>query len=94
MKHPATDQDMYEMWHGQKMLQTAPGLQGVQLLPFTFASYDTKAGKMAFFDPKRKDDFVSISGSKMRKFAREGKNPPDGFMDPEGWSILVDFYKR
>jgi 3'-phosphoadenosine 5'-phosphosulfate synthase len=94
MKHPATDQDMYEMWHGQKMLQTSPGLQGVQLLPFTFASYDTKAGKMAFFDPKRKDEFVSISGSKMRKFAREGKSPPDGFMDPEGWSILVDFYKR
>ena len=29
------------------------------LLPFHFASYDKVAGKMAFFDPKRKDDFVS-----------------------------------
>jgi len=93
MKHPGTNEDLYEMWHGQKMLQTSPGLQKMKLLPFTFASYDTKAGKMAFFDPKRKEDFVSISGSKMRKLAREGKTPPDGFMDPEGWEILVKFYQ-
>lgn len=93
MKHPATDQDLYHMWHGQRMLQSAPGLQSMQLLPFTFAAYDQKAGKMAFFDPARKEDFLSISGSKMRKLAREGKTPPDGFMDPEGWSILVKYYQ-
>lgn len=93
MKHPGTGEDIYHMWHGSKMLQQTPALQQMKLLPFTFASYDTKAGKMAFFDPKRKDDFVSISGSKMRKLAKEGKNPPDGFMDPEGWSILVKYYK-
>jgi len=93
MKHPATDEDMYHMWHGTTMLEQSPGMQQVQLLPFTFASYDQKAGKMAFFDPKRKEDFVSISGSKMRKLAREGKSPPSGFMDPEGWSILVKYYQ-
>jgi 3'-phosphoadenosine 5'-phosphosulfate synthase len=93
MKHPAKDEDMYHMWHGTTMLEQSPGLQQVQLLPFTFASYDQKAGKMAFFDPKRKEDFVSISGSKMRKLAREGKSPPSGFMDPEGWSILVKYYQ-
>lgn len=93
MKHPSVDQDLYHMWHGQRMLQAAPGLQGMQLLPFTFAAYDEKAGKMAFFDPARKADFVSISGTKMRKLAREGKTPPDGFMDPEGWSILVQHYQ-
>jgi len=93
MKHPAKDEDIYEMWHGQKMLMSAPGLQKMQLLPFTFASYDTKASKMAFFDRKRKEDFISISGSKMRKMAREGKTPPAGFMDPEGWQILAKFYQ-
>mmetsp|Transcript_87914 Transcript_87914/g.226650 ORF Transcript_87914/g.226650 Transcript_87914/m.226650 type:complete len:667 (+) Transcript_87914:82-2082(+) len=93
MKHPGTNEDIYEMWHGQKMLQMSPGLQKMQLLPFTFASYDKKAGKMAFFDPKRKEDFVSISGSKMRKLAREGETPPAGFMDPEGWQILVRYYQ-
>jgi len=93
MKHPGTNEDIYHMWHGQTMLQMAPGLQKMQLLPFTFAAYDQKAGKMAFFDPKRKEDFVSISGSKMRKLAREGQAPPAGFMDPEGWSILVSYYQ-
>ena len=48
---------------------------------------------MAFFDPARKDDFVSISGTKMRGMARDGKTPPDGFMDPEGWQVLVKFYQ-
>jgi len=93
MKHPTKDKDIYEMWHGQKMLQLNPGLQKMQLLPFTFASYDTKAQSMAFFDPKRKEDFISISGTKMRKLAREGQQPPVGFMDPEGWEILVKFYQ-
>jgi len=93
MKHPGTNEDIYEMWHGQKMLQMSPGLARMQLLPFTFASYDTKAGKMAFFDPKRKADFVSISGSKMRKLAAAGETPPSGFMDPEGWGILVKYYQ-
>merc|ERR1712078_501468 len=93
MKHPGTNEDIYEMWHGQKMLQMAPGLQKMKLLPFTFASYDTKAQAMAFFDPKRKEDFISISGTKMRKLAREGQEPPKGFMDPEGWEILVKFYQ-
>jgi len=49
--------------------------------------------KMAFFDPKRKSDFVSISGTKMRKMAREGEVPPPGFMDPDGWKVLVQFYQ-
>jgi len=93
MKHPGTGEDIYHMWHGQSMLQLSPGLHKMKLLPFTFASYDTKSGQMAFFDPKRKEDFVSISGSKMRKLAREGKTPPPGFMDPEGWQILADYYQ-
>merc|ERR1712007_365903 len=40
-----------------------------------------------------KSDFVSISGTKMRKMAREGEVPPPGFMDPDGWKVLVQFYQ-
>lgn len=29
------------------------------------AAYDKPAGKMAFFDPSRKDDFLFISGTKV-----------------------------
>merc|ERR1712096_383361 len=101
MKHPTKNalqpslgDDLYHMWHGQTMLTLNPTIsKQVQLLPFHFASYDTKAKQMAFFDPKRKEDFVSISGTKMRKMAREGTVPPVGFMDPDGWKVLVQFYK-
>merc|ERR1712178_511110 len=88
-KQPMLGDDLYHMWHGQMMLGAAPGLQKLKLLPFKFASYDKTVSRMAFFDPARKDDFISISGTKMRKLARSGEQPPVGFMDPEGWQILV-----
>lgn len=28
----------------------------------------------------------------MRAFAKSGENPPDGFMCPGGWKVLVDYY--
>jgi len=101
MKHPTENalqpglgDDMYDQWHGQTMLQLNPVLsEKLKLLPFKFASYDKTKGQMDFFDPARKDDFESISGSKMRKMAREGKTPPSGFMDPDGWDIVVKYYQ-
>lgn len=83
--------DLYSPWHGQMMLKMNPRIT-VELVPFQFASYDKTSGKMAFFDPKRKDDFVSISGTKMRKMAAEDETPPDGFMEPGGWKVLVHYY--
>ena len=48
---------------------------------------------MAFFDPKRKNDFLFISGTKMRGYARSGELPPDGFMEPRAWEILSEYYQ-
>lgn len=48
---------------------------------------------MAFFDTKRTEDFEFISGSKMRFFAKNGIQPPDGFMDSKAWQILVQHYQ-
>jgi 3'-phosphoadenosine 5'-phosphosulfate synthase len=93
-KQPGLGDDLYNIWHGQMMLGLNPVLKKkVELLPFKFASYDTKAGKMDFFDPARKEDFQSISGTKMRKMAADGTTPPTGFMDPEGWQVLVKYYQ-
>ena len=58
------------------------GLQHLEIIPFKVAAYDSKAKKMAFFEPERKDDFIFISGTKMRSFARNNEQPPDGFMAP------------
>ena len=48
---------------------------------------------MDFFDPERRDDFLFISGTKMRALARAGEMPPDGFMAPSAWQIMVKFYQ-
>eukprot|EP00397_Hematodinium_sp_SG-2012_P010508 GEMP01010624.1.p1 GENE.GEMP01010624.1~~GEMP01010624.1.p1 ORF type:complete len:270 (+),score=51.67 GEMP01010624.1:1340-2149(+) len=92
MKHPAANKDLYALWDGQHMLHSNPNLN-LTFVPFEFASYDKKAGAMAFFDPKRAADFESISGTKMREMARKGQDPPSGFMDKDGWNILKEYYK-
>lgn len=32
-------------------------------------------------------------GTKMRGLARNGETPPDGFMAPKAWQIMVDYYQ-
>ncbi|KAF6144101.1 hypothetical protein GIB67_007562 [Kingdonia uniflora] len=93
MGHPTEKRDLYDPDHGKKVLSMAPGLEKLNILPFRVAAYDTTEKKMAFFDPSRANDFLFISGTKMRTYARSGENPPDGFMCPSGWKVLVNYYK-
>ncbi|XP_077246516.1 ATP sulfurylase 2-like [Tasmannia lanceolata] len=93
MSHPTEKRDLYDPDHGKKVLSMAPGLEKLNILPFRVAAYDTLAKKMAFFDPSRAQDFLFISGTKMRTYARTGENPPEGFMCPGGWNVLVNYYK-
>ena len=92
MGHPVEKRDLYDADHGKRVLGMAPGLERLNILPFKVAAYDTTQGKMAFFDPSRPQDFVFISGTKMRTLAKNKENPPDGFMCPGGWKVLVDYY--
>lgn len=75
MPHPNKDTypdgNLYEATHGQRVLSMAPGLDMLEIMPFRVAAYDKTVSKMAFFEPKRKDDFLFISGTKMR-----GKKKP------------------
>nr|BAA36274.1 plastidic ATP sulfurylase [Oryza sativa Indica Group] len=91
MGHPTEKRDLYDADHGKKVLSMAPGLEKLNILPFK-AAYDTKQKKMDFFDPSRKDDFLFISGTKMRTLAKNRQSPPDGFMCPGGWKVLVEYY--
>ncbi|XP_050125843.1 ATP sulfurylase 2-like [Malus sylvestris] len=93
MGHPTEKRDLYDPDHGKKVLSMAPGLEKLNILPFRVAAYDTVEKKMAFFDPSRAKDFLFISGTKMRAYAKSGENPPDGFMCPSGWKVLVNYYK-
>lgn len=51
----------------------APGLPQLRIIPFRVAAYDQRAHSMEFFDPARKDDFLFISGTRMREYARSGR---------------------
>lgn len=92
MAHPNGERDLFQHHHGKQVLGMAPGLQSLEIIPFVVAAYNTKKQAMDFFDPSKKEDFLFISGSKMRKFARDGESPPDGFMCPSGWKIVSEYY--
>ncbi|KAI1732884.1 adenylylsulfate kinase domain-containing protein [Ditylenchus destructor] len=94
IQHPETGDFLYEPSHGAKVLSMAPGLPNLEILPFRVAAYDKQAKKMSFFDPKRKGDFEFISGTKMRTLARNGENPPDGFMSTKAWQVLASYYQQ
>ena len=94
MKHPRLeDENLYHADHGREVLQLAPGLPGLEIIPFRVAAYNTKKNAMDFFDPENAGDFLFISGSKMRKLARDGEMPPNGFMCPTGWDVVSGYYR-
>ncbi|KAJ8599325.1 hypothetical protein CTAYLR_005348 [Chrysophaeum taylorii] len=105
------DDDMYDANHARYVLQMSPVLEDGQmsLLSFDKFYYDKSDHAMKAMDPSRPDDFISISGSKMRALARQGAVPctdpipsdllaancvPQGFMVPSGWAIVCDYYQN
>ncbi|XP_057306690.1 bifunctional 3'-phosphoadenosine 5'-phosphosulfate synthase-like [Hydractinia symbiolongicarpus] len=92
MGHPDQPGDLYDATHGKKVLTMAPGLTRLEIVPFKVAAYNKVNHKMEFFNPEKKDEFEFISGTKMRAFARNGEQPPNGFMAPAAWKVLADYY--
>jgi len=106
--HP--DDDLYDGNHGRYVLQNSPGIGDMKMLSFVKVMYDVTDNVMKIPDESRMDDFISISGSKMRLLARNGAVPcpvddiptdlvaancvPSGFMVPKGWDQVVDYYKN
>jgi 3'-phosphoadenosine 5'-phosphosulfate synthase len=106
--HP--DDDLYDGNHGRYVLQNSPGIENMKMLSFVKVMYDVQDNVMKVPDPDRMQDFISISGTKMRLLARNGAVPcsptdiptdlveanciPSGFMVPKGWDQVVDYYKN
>mmetsp|Transcript_11924 Transcript_11924/g.24328 ORF Transcript_11924/g.24328 Transcript_11924/m.24328 type:complete len:1101 (-) Transcript_11924:370-3672(-) len=104
------DDDLYDGDHGRYVLQNSPGIGSMKMLSFVKVMYDITDNVMKIPDESRMDDFISISGSKMRLLARNGAVPcsptniptdlveancvPSGFMVPKGWDIVVDYYRN
>ncbi|XP_016366170.1 bifunctional 3'-phosphoadenosine 5'-phosphosulfate synthase 1 [Sinocyclocheilus rhinocerous] len=93
MPHPDTGKDLYEPSHGAKVLTMAPGLISLEIVPFKVAAYNKVKKAMDFYDPKKHQDYDFISGTRMRRMAREGQNPPEGFMASKAWNVLKEYYQ-
>uniref|UniRef100_A0AAV2LLA0 Sulfate adenylyltransferase n=1 Tax=Knipowitschia caucasica TaxID=637954 RepID=A0AAV2LLA0_KNICA len=93
MPHPETGKDLYEPTHGAKVLTMAPGLITLEIVPFKVAAYNKVKRAMDFYDAKNHQDYDFISGTRMRRMARTGENPPDGFMAPKAWAVLKEYYQ-
>jgi 3'-phosphoadenosine 5'-phosphosulfate synthase len=49
---------------------------------------------MEFLGPQSKnEDYVFVSGTKMRTMAKDNESPPAGFMSQKGWEVLADYYR-
>lgn len=104
------DDDLYDGDHGRYVLQNSPGVGDMQMLSFVKVMYDITDNVMKEPDDNRPDDFISISGTKMRTLAAQGATPcsrtniptdllaancvPSGFMVPDGWNTVVDYYRN
>ena len=92
--HPSNrSKDLYDPTHGSKVLTMAPGLNELQILPFKVAAYHRSSKMMAFYDASKHEEFDFISGTRMRSIARNGLQPPDGFMVAAGWNVLATYYQ-
>ena len=106
--HP--DDDLYNGDHGRYVLRNSPGIGDMKMLSFVKVMYDITDNVMKIPDESRLQDFISISGSKMRLLAKNGAKPcsttnipidlveancvPSGFMVPEAWDGVVDYYRH
>lgn len=73
--HP--DDDLYNGDHGRYVLTLSPGQDPMTIIPFGPFAYDITDHTMKARDTSRPDDFIDISGSKMRKLAAQGAKPCD-----------------
>ena len=67
----------------------APGLQGLQIIPFREAAFNKITKQMEFYDEQHKNPFERISGTLLRRLAKQGHNPPEGFMTPKAWEVQI-----
>lgn len=93
MPHPDTKADLFNPTHGAKVLTMAPGLTQLEIVPFRVAAYNKVTRSMDFYDPEKPENYMFISGTKMRSLARAGETPPEGFMSPLAWKVMVDYYQ-
>jgi sulfate adenylyltransferase len=82
----------YGTYDAQRIFETlSPGDLRITPLPFENAAYCTRCAQMATRKtcPHPEDDWLQLSGSKVRAMLREGVRPPVEFTRPEVADLLM-----
>jgi 3'-phosphoadenosine 5'-phosphosulfate synthase len=83
------EEDLYDGNHGRFVLAVSPSMNDLGLMSFGKVYYDQVDHKMRAKDKARKKDFLSISGTKMRKMAALGREFCTTPRVPDDWGKTV-----
>ena len=90
--------DYYGAFDAQKIFQTdvPPGVLDIEIFEADHTAWSKKLNKVVMMReaPNHlKDDFVLLSGTRVREMLSAGENLPPEFSRPEVAKILMDFYR-
>ena len=89
--------DYYGPFDAQTIFdEIPPGSLEIQIFPADDTAYSKKLGKVLMrreAPDHTKDDFITLTGTKVREMLGAGIAPPPEFSRPEVAAILIDYYK-
>lgn len=90
--------DYYGAFDAQTIFDTEvpPGALEIEIFRADHTAYSKKLGKVVMMrdaPDHQKEDFVLLSGTKVREMLSEGIAPPPEFSRPEVAQILMDYYR-
>jgi len=90
--------DYYGAFDAQTVFDTAvpPGALGIEIFRADHTAYSKKLNKVVMMREApghAKEDFVLLSGTKVREMLGQGIAPPPEFSRPEVAKILMDYYR-
>ena len=90
--------DYYGPFEAQEIFDTIPeGTLQIEIFKADHTAYSKKLNKVVMMreaPDHSKEDFILLSGTKVRQMLSEGKAPPPEFSRPEVAQILMDFYQH
>ncbi len=89
--------DYYGAFEAQEIFDTIPeGTLGIEIFHADHTAYSKKLDKVVMMreaPDHSKEDFVLLSGTKVREMLGRGEAPPKEFSRPEVAKILMDYYQ-
>nr|VFK40110.1 MAG: sulfate adenylyltransferase [Candidatus Kentron sp. SD]VFK45404.1 MAG: sulfate adenylyltransferase [Candidatus Kentron sp. SD]VFK79790.1 MAG: sulfate adenylyltransferase [Candidatus Kentron sp. SD] len=89
--------DYYGAFEAQEIFDSIPaGTLDIEIFRADHTAYSKKLNKVVMMceaPDHKKEDFVLLSGTKVREMLGEGKAPPKEFSRPEVAQILMDYYR-